>query len=81
MFSTLLPLCEENPLISGGSITKSQKCGALVFSLQLARTSYWTNSEIVGDLSCHVESLIATPLELIQHVLADNTDVQTFDCD
>ena len=57
----LLPLCEENPLVTTRfPLWTANKCRALICSLLLASMSYWSNSQVAGDLkhyNAHVISL------------------------
>ena len=43
-FSALLALCEGNPPVTGGFPYKSQRRGALIFSLICAWTNGWVNN-------------------------------------
>ena len=49
--STLLALCEENQLVTGGF--PAQKWQRLRFSLIWTWTNYQINSQIGNDLTCH----------------------------
>ena len=53
MLSTLLALCEGNPHLTSEFPSQNASTVELDFSLMIAWTSFWTNSQISGDLIWH----------------------------
>ena len=49
----LTGLCEGKPSVSGGTPSKGQRGGALMFSLISVRTNGWANNQNTGDLGRH----------------------------
>ena len=52
-FPVLLALCEDNPPVTDGFLTKSQWRRASMCSLICARTNSWAYNRVVGDLRRH----------------------------
>ena len=67
MFSTLLVICEGNPLVSNGFPSQRTSNKGSVFALLFSHVSYWTNCWVASKLICHDITVLL--VSLLNHQL------------